>query len=116
MQNSHNPTEQEVIDLVSKLPFVVHYGKDRDGVLELQIPICDETHKTQWEYEVHDLVLVRRNKKTGILDHDGEMLRKFSHSSDGFSDFWQMEMEMVNGEDETGSRLRDDITEIDKGA
>ena len=34
-----NPTEKQVIRLLSELPFPCYFGKDRDGVLEVQIPI-----------------------------------------------------------------------------
>lgn len=37
-----NPTEEQVIRLLSELPFPCYFGKDRDGVLEVQIPIMDE--------------------------------------------------------------------------
>ena len=34
-----NPTESEVIDCLASLPFPCYFGKDRDGVLEITIPV-----------------------------------------------------------------------------
>ena len=33
------PYEAEVIECLSSLPFKCYFGKDRDGVLEIRIPI-----------------------------------------------------------------------------
>ena len=33
------PTEDEVIDCLASLPFKCYFGKDRDGILEIRIPI-----------------------------------------------------------------------------
>ena len=35
----NNPTEDEVIDCLASLPFKCYFGKDRDGILEIRIPI-----------------------------------------------------------------------------
>ena len=34
------PTYEEVIDAIADLPFPCYHGKDRDGVLEIHIPIA----------------------------------------------------------------------------
>jgi hypothetical protein len=34
-----NPTESEVIKCLASLPFKCYFGKDRDGILEIRIPI-----------------------------------------------------------------------------
>ena len=36
------PTENEVIEQLSSLPFPIYFGKDRDGVLEVLIPVKDK--------------------------------------------------------------------------
>jgi len=36
---NNNPTEDEVIDCLASLPFKCYFGKDRDGILEIRIPI-----------------------------------------------------------------------------
>ena len=33
------PTEEQVIRSLSELPFPCYFGKDRDGVLEVHIPV-----------------------------------------------------------------------------
>ena len=36
------PTEERVIKALAKLPFAVYWGKDRDGVIEITIPVKQE--------------------------------------------------------------------------
>jgi len=36
---NNNPTESEVIECLASLPFKCYFGKDRDGILEIRIPI-----------------------------------------------------------------------------
>jgi len=36
------PTYEEVIDAIADLPFPCYHGKDRDGVIEIHIPIAKQ--------------------------------------------------------------------------
>tara|TARA_R110001606_G_C15027591_1_gene610569 strand:+ start:34 stop:282 length:249 start_codon:yes stop_codon:yes gene_type:complete len=36
---NNKPTESEVIDCLASLPFKCYFGKDRDGILEITIPV-----------------------------------------------------------------------------
>ena len=40
-----NPTEEQVINLLCNLPFPCYFGKGRDGVLEVHIPIKEQNMK-----------------------------------------------------------------------
>ena len=42
MSEPKEPTYEEVIDAISDLPFPCYHGKDRDGVIEIHIPIAKQ--------------------------------------------------------------------------
>lgn len=39
IKESNDPTESEVIKCLASLPFKCYFGKDRDGILEIRIPV-----------------------------------------------------------------------------